>query len=476
MWNRKAILILYLALFAEPVWGRVLLRWSEPALPSAKVLGVRDLVVPWGTSQNLIESAREQGYHVYAEVILQQASAAAAQSSKTGISGIVLKVGDSNDHLAREALTPLQIAYPRLAFLILGPAGKQPQMRGSTVIKQDGVFEVSSPTAQPWIDSNTALVAFDRALRPAQIPLFDFAWELSDAVERQRGPSADDYLLAVAEAGALHADLIMDVHPSLQKALAQGNSDGGTAWTQVKRYLEFYSQEGKRSGVTLANVGVVTDNFEASYEAMNLLARRNIPFRVLTPGDLMSQGLKGLDLIVVFAKPDEKAAREVTGFVAAGGTAVLVNLHGSFPWQSGEASRTGEHSVSYTLGGGKAIELSEDVDDPETFAQDVRRLLSNEKSLISLWNALTTLAVPYQHEGRPDVTLELINYAEDPLQVQVRIKGSFTVVRYENPEHGCCEYLKPTRDAGFTEFVIPWLKIGGRVHLSPAGTVPAAAR
>jgi len=47
---------------------------------------------------------------------------------------------------------------------------------------------------------------------------------------------------------------------------------------------------------------------------------------------------------------------------------------------------------------------------------------------------------------------------------------------YENPEHGCGENLKPARNAGFTEFVIPWLKIGGRVHLSPAGTVPGAAR
>ena len=291
-------------------------------------------------------------------------------------------------------------------------------------------------------------------------------WSASEVLQ------ASDYLLAVAEAGALHADLIMNVYPSLQNALAQGTAEGTVAWTPVKRYLEFYSAESKQRGAPLANVGVVTDNFEASYEVMNMMARHNIPFRVMSISDLTPQGRQGLDLIAVFSKLDQKAVREVADFVSAGGTAVLVKQQGSFPWQSGTASRTGEHSVSYTLGGGTAIELSQDVDDPETFAQDIRRLLPSQKVLINLWNALTTLAVPYQCGNRPGVSLELVNYAEDPLPVQVRIKGSFAGVRYENPERGCCVDLKPTHSDGFTEFVIPMLKIGGRVHLSPAGIAP----
>ena len=33
-------------------------------------------------------------------------------------------------------------------------------MMGSTVIARGGVLQVSSPTEQPWIDSNLAMVGF----------------------------------------------------------------------------------------------------------------------------------------------------------------------------------------------------------------------------------------------------------------------------------------------------------------------------
>jgi hypothetical protein len=121
--------------------------------------------------------------------------------------------------------------------------------------------------------------------------------------------------------------------------------------------------------------------------------------------------------------------------------------------------------VTYTAGKGKVIELAEGVDDPGTFAQDVRRLLGKEKLSISLWNASTTLVVPYILPGSPTATVELVNYSADPLPVQVRIKGSYSIIRYETPEHGCCEPLTPVCADGFTQFDIPWLRIGGRVHL-----------
>jgi hypothetical protein len=309
------------------------------------------------------------------------------------------------------------------------------------------------------------MVGFDRAFRPTQIPLIDFHWELSDALQSQEGPCTENYSLAVAEAGALHSDLIMNLHPNLQKALARGNDDGWAIWNHVVQYVEFYLKEGVQPVAIQANVGVVTDNYEASYETTNLMARHNIPFRMLPPSDLTAQGLKGLDLIVVFAQMDEAATSEVAGFVARGGVAILVSLQGSFPWQSTGASRNSDHSVSYTTGKGKVIELSEGVSNAETFSQDVRRLLGKEKLLITLWNASTTLAVPYKLPGSSVATLEMVNYSAEPLPVQVRIKGSYSVVRYETPEHGCCESLTPARRDGFTEFVVPWLRIGGRVQM-----------
>jgi hypothetical protein len=110
--------------------------------------------------------------------------------------------------------------------------------------------------------------------------------------------------------------------------------------------------------------------------------------------------------------------------------------------------------------------------DPETFAQDLGRLIERNKVLISLWNALTTIAVPYRSPGSQKKVVELVNYAQEPLRVQVRVKGSFSSIRYETPELGCCESLMPVHRKGSTEFVVPSLRIAGRVHLAGEMSVP----
>jgi len=198
---------------------------------------------------------------------------------------------------------------------------------------------------------------------------------------------------------------------------------------------------------------------------MNLLARHNIPFKVLRPTDLKSGDLEGFEVVVVFAKPDGEACERITEVATHGKTVVLVNAHASYPWQNGRSVRLNEYALSYAVGNGKVLELSEPVTDPETFAQDIRRLLGTQSVLMSLWNGLTTIAVPYGEHGRTVKVIELVNYAEEPLRAQVRVQGSFAAIRYETPEHKCCESLIPVKHNGFTEFVIPELRIAGRVHL-----------
>jgi hypothetical protein len=448
----------------QTAWGRVWIRWTEPTLP-ARTLLAHGLAIPWNASPALLENARKHGYRVYTAVTLAQASAAASSSRAMGISGIILEAGDSEQEKAEKIARELRLAYPDLTVLSPDSNAKQPKMMGSTVITEGGILQVSSPTEQPWIDSNLALVRFDRAFRPTQTPLIDFQWEHSDALQQQLGPSTENYSLAVAEAGALHSDLILNLHPSLEKALVSGSDEAWGVWEHIAKYVEFYLREGERPVAFPANVGVVTDNYDASYETTNLMARHNIPFRVLPPSYLTPQGLQGLDLIVIFAQPDEASIRQVAGFVDGGGVAILVSLPSPFPGQSSGARRVSGDSVIYTMGNGKVIELAKGVADPGTFSMDVRRLLGKEKLPISLWNASTTIAIPYKLPGTATATVELVNYSADPMPVQVRIRGSYSVIRYETPERGCCEVLTPTHQDGFTQFDVPWLRIGGRVHL-----------
>ena len=466
---RKTVFLWLWVVFVVPAWGRVFVHWTQSAIPSPKALGVNDLVLSWDAGTlSLLNVARRQDYRIYLEATLPEAAAAAEASAKNGVAGLILDVRQPEQGQVDGVVGKLQSAYPKLTLLVLNPDGKQPQMKGGLVIKRGEILEVSSPTAQPWLDTNLALVRFQQSSRPGQVPLYSFHWDLSDPLKQQNGPTAEDYSLAVAESDAFQADLVLPLHENLQIGLAKNDAGAWTLWNEVKRYLEFASHTPVRLDPA-ANMGIVTDDYETSYEPINLLARHNIPFRIFRPTDLQSHSLKDIDVLVVFDMPDRQTIKLIGDFADQGGIAILVDLPGSYPWQSVQRVETAKHWAAYAMGQGRIIELSEPLTDPETFAQDIRRLMDKQK-LISFWNALTTVAVPYRDSGAVATILELVNYAQDPLRVQVQVRGSYTSIQYETPEHRCCESLTPVHHDGFTEFVVPWLRIGGRVHLRAGGS------
>ncbi len=469
-------LVWIFVLVSTSAWSDVFVHWTGAAAPPAKELGLNNLVLSWDDNVlTQVKAARRQGYRVYVEVPFAQA-AVAAETGASDLEGIILTGRQSERAKLEKSLPQLRSAHPKLKFVVLNPDGKQPDMRGSLVIKRDAVLEVSSPTAQPWIDTNLALVKVEQRSHQGQVPLYTFSGGgSSDSGQQRSALTAEGYSLAVAEAGAFHADLILQLDERLQKALSKHDPEAWTLWNQVRSYANFYSHTAEQGMEAAANVAVVVDELDPTDEVMNLLARHNLPFTVVRPSDLKSRDLEGFDVVVVFAKPDKGACERIAELATHGKVVVLVDAHGSYPWQSHEAVRMNEQTVSYALGSGRVLELSEPVTDPETFAQDIRRLLGKENVLLSLWNGLTTIAVPYREHGGTVKVLEFVNYAEEPLRVQVQVKGSFASIRYETPEHKCCESLVPIKHNGFTEFVIPELRIAGRVHLDAERTVDSRA-
>ena len=455
--------IVLLLILSPSAWSSVFIRWSNADLPSASLLGVSDIVLTWKDGiAPLVTTARKEGYRVYVEIPIEQAKVVAEEAANGGCEGIILDASGSENTKAENDVATLRSAYPNLSFRVLSSNGKQPDMRGSLIIKRNSVLEVSSPTAQPWIDTNLALIKVEQRSRHAPVPFYTFSWDQT----QQRPLTVDDYELAVAEAGAFHADLLLQLDEHLQQGLNNHDADAWALWNQVRSTLKF----SLGSDVALrpaANVAVVVEHLDSNDEVLNLLSRHNIPFRVFLAADLKLEELKGFDVVVVFAEPDKQIGQRIKDFAARGSTVVMVNAHDRYPWQNAQPVQVNEHTNSYAVGSGKVLELSEPVTDPETFAQDIRRLLGKRNSLLSLWNGLTTVAVPYQGHGGGVSLLELVNYAAEPVRVQVQVKGSFKTVHYESPEHACCESLVPVQHDGFTEFVIPELRVAGRIHLEP---------
>lgn len=469
---RRLLAIVFL--LCASAWSEVFVHWTQSNLPAAKDLGFRQLVLSWnGGFSPVLALARRQGYRVYVEAQPGELSDASDAAAKSGAEGIIVPSPQSGRAKLEESLAKLRVAHRNLKFLVLSVDGKQPQMRGGTVVKRGSVLEVSSPTAQPWIDTNLCLLRIEQRADPRQIPLYTFSWPQSDASQQPPELTPADYALAVAEAGAFHANLLLEVEERLQKALTAHDQEAWKLWKEVQSYADFYSSRSADGMESAANVAVVVDDFDPGDEVMNLLARHNIPFKVQTSADLKSENSAAFDLIILFAKPDPEASRRLVELASRGKTAIVVDAHGAYPWEKSDALRLNDHAVSYVVEKGRVIELADTVTDPETFAQDVRRLLGKENSLLSLWNGLTTIAVAYHEQGGPAKSIEFVNYAEEPLRVQVQIKGSFTSVRYETPENKCCASLALELHDGFTEFVIPDLRIAGRVLLGSLGSRPA---
>ena len=455
--------------------GDVFVRWASADLLPAKELGFNNLVLPWSdTVWAQVRAAQKQGYRVYLEVPWRQAPAAAKGAS--GLEAIILTGRQSESAELNKSLPKLRSAHPNINFVVLSPVGKRPQMRGSVVIKRGSVLEVSSPTAQPWIDTNLALVKVEQRSNQGQVPVYSFSWKQSSE-SGSPALTAADYSLAVAEAGAFHADLILNIDKNLLSGLSAHDPAAWARWNEVRSHAEFYSRTAEQRTDAAANVAVVVDDLNPTDENMNLLARHNLPFKVLSALDLKLGSFEGFDVVVVFAKPDTEGCRRIVDLATQGKTVVVVEANGSYPWHNSEAVRVNEHTVSYAVGQGKVLELSEPVTDPEAFAQDIRRLLGKGNMLMSLWNGLTTIAVPYRQDDGAMQAIEFVNYAvEQPLHVQVQVKGSYASIRYETPERGCCESLAIKRHDGFTEFVIPELRIAGRVHLDSNQAIDSQAR
>lgn len=462
--------------------SRVFVQWTQPSIPAAESLGVRDIAIPWAAEQGALFTAAKRGrYRVYAEVTPDQAPRTARTAAREGLTGIIVIAPDTGPEAEEEQhlgvapgrddisalMKRLKASYPSLTIERLAASGKQPQMRGTMVVGKDGILEVSRPSQQPWIDSNVALIRFEEARFPQETPLISFKWNLIDPSEQRYGPPSSDYELAVAEAGSFHAGLVLPLHPRLQQDLADGKPQAWRDWRAIRRYIRFYSQAGSGEGArVISNVGIITDSYESSYEAANLLARHNIPFRVLPPLTLENGGLKNLALIAIFSPMDAAASRSVEQFAAKGGSAVLVGQHGAFPWHSSPPVHKSEDAAVYVTGKGRVVEIAAPVSDPEAFARDVWRLLGPPQRELSLWNALTTLALAYQTRDASRVRLNLVNFSGSPLRVQVRVKGNFARIRFATPEDGCCTRLKPEQSGGFTEFVTPPFRTGAVTHLS----------
>jgi hypothetical protein len=438
---RRSIAVLWL--FFIPVSGHadVLVRWDQEQVPSRESLGVSALVVP-AKNSSAVENAIARGYRVYVEV--EAAAVPGFTPSSDRLAGVVVKGAVPPSQLTQ---LKQRLGSSGARVVPLEDRGKWPHIRTNWVTKRNEVLQVSSRTAQPWIEQNAALVRIAQAAQPGSAPLLTYPWRPITLSDSDEGPRLEDYLVAIADAGSFGADLVLPLHERFQKNLLLGKPDARRWWKEIRSYIDFYSWNLPNRYRPLANIAIVTADPMASFEVMNLLARHNLPFEIIAPERLAALPRRSAD--------DDSGAKAGPSLTAFNVVIVL---------KQPQAAQAGV-LAEFAKNGGRVIERLNGVADPNAFALEVRRILGREQRVVDIWNGITVLAVPYQEPDGRSVLVTALNYAYEPLPVQMRVRGTFAVVQYESPEEEAT--LLPHRHiAGYTEFLLPALRIGARVFLS----------
>lgn len=457
-----ALLLLLVSSSAATARGEVLVRWDLEHIPSRESLGISALLIP-AAKKATVEKALALRYTVYVEL---DTPALPAGLRADRLAGVVVPSSASADQLQA-----LRTRLPSARVLTTEERGKWPHVRLNWVTMRNDVLSVASRTEQPWLENNGALVRIAAAGASGTPPLLRYEWQPITISDMHEGPAIDNYLVAIAEAGTFGGDLVLPLHEGFQRSLLMGRPAARARWQEIRRYLAFYSWDLPRNYEPSANIGVVTTDPMRDFSMLNLLTRHNLAFELFTPDELVGgdgSKLRTLDLMILMERPAPSQLDLIQAFADKGGTVVLTAAAGEVSEVSlsgGVEVREDGGQVSYKLGQGRVLQMREPVADPNVFALQMREVLGPERRPVDIWNGITVLVAPYQDPQERTVMLSLLNYAHEPLPVQLRVRGTFSLVHYETPGEDPVLLPFQQRD-GFTEFVLPSLRVGGRVFLS----------
>jgi hypothetical protein len=247
----------------------------------------------------------------------------------------------------------------------------------------------AGPTGVPWVDSNGWFVQLARELAPDRV-----IWIVAEPPSGRMTMPAETYALAAADSAAYGAEWVISLGSEMAGRLASADPSAISDWKRFAARLRFFPRhEEWRSYRPLGAVGVLSDfhgaNEFLSTEALNLLARRHLPFRILEKSKLRKQRLSGVKALIYVDEdlPAPALRTQMLEFVRAGG--LLICGKASAPLAAGGAAVDEPYPRFDVrrLGKGRVAVSTEEQIDPYMLAGDSHILLSRRNDLVRLFNA-----------------------------------------------------------------------------------------
>ena len=450
-----------------------LARWYEPTtLSLLENSPVNCLLVTWSAPADpAVEAEQQQLVKVYAEAAHKRslavlglvyaasdASKIAGDATRAALDGLVLDGEFPADFpvALRKAAGPLlvvEIAKEADSWRwkhppIVAVAGVAPSAH---ILSEMGIR--GAPSSQPWIQSNIWLA------RSYSLASFSPPVWISSQLENA---SAVDYERAVADAAAGGGRWIVSLDDGLRARLRSRDASALEEWRRISSYVKFAeSHPDWRTVAPYGNVGCVLDaankNQYLANEYMNLMTRRQVPFRLLTRSALGAAVMAQFRAIVAIEldPPSASERKLLQDFADNGGLVVAGPSWGGAP--------TAEPYAELPAGKGRVAVYKDP--DPETVARDLKELLSDEDLGVVPFNVPSVITFARGGDpGRP-LLLQLVNYSDHPAEaITLRVAGKFRSARLETPE-GMAVGLSLRDAEGTTEVTIPKLLLWGMVSM-----------
>jgi hypothetical protein len=379
----------------SPRMRQALERWHEPAaLEILKDTPIDTIVVSWAaglpadaeqwrTAVPLIEAARRLNLAVvgWVDQAADQRRALAA-AKNAGLSAVAMRrLRDSADLpvIAWSEREDVPWDSPTGAVAVAG------NVWPGVNISQGGGDAAAGPTSLPWLDSNGWYIQLARARLRAPL------WVLFDPPGKGAVFSAQSYANAIADSEIGGGRWVISLDDDFRASLAEGAVPALQSWRQISGAARFFRDHAEwKSYRSLGLVGLVSDfssaNFATGGEILNLMARRDLFFRVIWKSQAAASfdGLKAL-VYPDTAPPDPPLRRRMTEFVEQGGLLITGpdwGLQGKpappdFPTQLDVRA----------VGKGRLATARQGFSDPYQVAVETQFLLSHRYDLVKIYNA-----------------------------------------------------------------------------------------
>ena len=395
-------------------------------------------------------------------------SAVASASDDAQLAGLVLDSGFPDEAgFARQLVAAFR---SRNSASVVIPIARDPaavRTSGDPLLAVEGVRPDArdladmgiraGPSAQPWIDSNIWLVRsfrLDRGWRPVwvnQVP---------------NSSSQGDYARCVADAAVAGGRWIIALDDDLRVRLLQKDASALATWRNVGTYLKFAEDHAEwRTFEPYGNVAFILDtasaNEDYTNEYLNLVARRQVPYRLVERSRLTAASLAGFRAaLAVDLAALSDGERKVLGDFAEGGGLVVAGPS----W--GDAPENNDY-VEIPAGKGRVVVYREKPPDPEMVARDLLDLLGPEEMGLTAFNVPSVLTYVSTDGSRSRALIQLLNYATTPFdsKITLRLNGTFKTARMHTPESAPVDLGVRVMSGGRTEITVPKLAIWGAVLL-----------